>query len=110
MEEKIVGYKLKCTEPVTSGGLCFQCVRFHANCNYVLTGSEDRSVRVWDLLNGQCVRQFNGHKVWHIIFLVQFWLTCFAPCSTLCLFKGSVHSVEWSPDGKLVASGGEYVY
>ena len=26
------------------------------------TGSTDRSVRLWDVLNGQCVRYMTGHK------------------------------------------------
>ncbi len=40
----------------------FQCIQFHPNSNYVATGSTDRSVRMWDCLNGQCVRYMTGHK------------------------------------------------
>ena len=36
---------------------------FHPNGNYIATGSCDRSVRLWDLLTGQCVRILTGHKV-----------------------------------------------
>lgn len=39
------------------------CTRFHPNSNYVATGSADRTVRLWDVLNGNCVRIFTGHKV-----------------------------------------------
>jgi len=42
----------------------FQCVQFHPNGNYVATGSSDRSVRIFDVLNGTCVRTLTGHKVW----------------------------------------------
>jgi len=38
-------------------------VCFHPNSNYIATGSSDNSVRVWDVLNGNCVRAFTGHKV-----------------------------------------------
>lgn len=42
---------------------CFQCVKFHPNSNYIATGSNDRFIRLWDILNGNCVRLFSGHKV-----------------------------------------------
>lgn len=35
---------------------------FHANCNYIVGGSDDRYVRVWDVLSGACVRTFTGHR------------------------------------------------
>ncbi|XP_064080608.1 uncharacterized protein LOC135197472 [Macrobrachium nipponense] len=38
-------------------------VQFHPNSNYVATGSSDRSIRIWDNLNGSCVRVLTGHKV-----------------------------------------------
>ena len=40
-----------------------QCCRFHPNGNYIATGSCDRSVRMWDIVTGHCVRIFTGHKV-----------------------------------------------
>lgn len=39
------------------------CTRFHPNSNYIATGSADRTIRLWDVLNGNCVRIFTGHKV-----------------------------------------------
>lgn len=41
------------------------CTKFHPNSNYVATGSADRTVRLWDVLNGNCVRIFTGHKVFY---------------------------------------------
>ena len=39
------------------------CTRFHPNSNYVATGSSDRTIRLWDVLTGNCVRILTGHKV-----------------------------------------------
>lgn len=40
-----------------------QVVDFHPNCNYIATASADRTVRIWDILSGNTVRLFTGHKV-----------------------------------------------
>ncbi|KAI6233057.1 Transcription initiation factor TFIID subunit 5 [Aphelenchoides fujianensis] len=53
------------------------CVDFHPNCNYVVGGSDDQNVRVWDVLNGECVMTLSGHR-------------------------GIVHSVKVAPDGRTV--------
>ena len=58
-----------------------QVVKFHPNGNYVATGSCDKSVRLWDVINGNCVRIFTGHKA-------------------------ATHALAFSPDGKLLASAG----
>lgn len=35
---------------------------FHPNCNYIVGGSEDNNVYVWDVATALCVRTFKGHK------------------------------------------------
>lgn len=37
-------------------------IRFHPNANYVVTGSMDKTVRVWDVQTGNCVRLLAGHS------------------------------------------------
>ena len=36
------------------------CVTFHPNCNYIMTGSDDKTVRMWDVQSGNCVRLLSG--------------------------------------------------
>jgi transcription initiation factor TFIID subunit 5 len=58
------------------------CVSFHPNCNYIMTGSDDKTVRMWDVQSGNCVRMLN-------------W------CGA------GVNKVEVSPSGQFVA-GADY--
>ena len=58
------------------------CVAWHPNCNYVATGSSDRTVRLWDVQTGECVRIFVGHR-------------------------GGVRALSMSPDGKSAASASD---
>jgi transcription initiation factor TFIID subunit 5 len=52
-------------------------VRWHPNCHYVATASSDRSVRLWDVGTGACVRFLLG-------------------------LRGAPTSMELSPDGRQV--------
>lgn len=57
-------------------------MQWHANCNYIATGSSDKTVRLWDVHSGECVRIFIGHR-------------------------SMVLSLAMSPDGRYMASGDE---
>lgn len=59
-----------------------QCIQWHVNCNYIATGSSDKTVRLWDVNTGECVRIFIGHR-------------------------SMVLSLAMSPDGRYMASGDE---
>jgi transcription initiation factor TFIID subunit 5 len=57
-------------------------VQFHPNSLYLATGSHDKSVRMWDVQRGACVRLLMGHT-------------------------DSVSTIAISPDGRTLASAGE---
>lgn len=58
------------------------CIAFHPNCNYIVSGSDDGTLRVWHISSARCVRLLLGHR-------------------------GPVRCVAVSNDGRLIASGGE---
>ena len=37
-------------------------MRWHPTCQYLATGSADRTVRLWDITSGSCVRIFVGAR------------------------------------------------
>jgi WD40 repeat protein len=56
-----------------------QCLQFHPNSNYIVTGSCDRSIRLWDILSGNCVRLLTGHKVrltGHVTDQLDYGISC----------------------------------
>lgn len=100
-----------------------QCIQFHPNSNYIATGSTDRSIRLWDVLNGQCVRTYTGHKarVHTLLFSLcgKFLISAGADCSVMFWHLGHGHLVaqlnghqdtiftlSFSRDGTILASGG----
>ena len=61
------------------------CVEFHPNANYLISGSDDRSIRLWDINSGKFERVF---------FM-----------SNQGAYKTSVTCLSISPDGTKVAGG-----
>jgi len=59
-----------------------RCLAFSPDGRWLLTGGEDRSVRVWDAISGREVRRFDGHL-------------------------GSVEQVAFTPDGASALSVGD---
>jgi len=58
-------------------------IAFSPDGKYVLSGSDDSTVKLWDVASGREIRTFSGHT-------------------------NRVYSVAFSPDGKQIISGGGY--
>jgi WD40 repeat protein/serine/threonine protein kinase len=96
-------------------------VAFSPDSTQILSGSQDNTLRLWDMAAGRCLHPFEGHTSW--VFSVAFspdgslvlsgswdnglrlWDTVTGRC--LRIFgghTGSVNSVAFSPDGRRVLS------
>lgn len=91
---------------------------------YAVSGSADKTLRVWDLETGTCTRTFEGHtgEIWSVAITpdgryavsgssdktLRVWGLETGRCSrTLEGHTGVVWSVAITPDGRFVVSGGE---
>ena len=54
---------------------------FHPYGDYIVSGSHDTSVRLWDNRNNECIKKYRGHIA-------------------------NVNSVKFSPDGSWISSAG----
>jgi len=101
--------------PVTS-------VVFSPDGRLALSGSEDKTVRLWDIETGKCIKVFEGHgeEVWSVAYspdgrfalsgsedkTVRLWDVETGKC--IRVFEGHkspVGSVAFSPDGRFALSG-----
>ncbi|MEL7355147.1 MAG: NB-ARC domain-containing protein [Cyanobacteria bacterium J06560_6] len=99
-------------------------VAFSSDGNYLTSGSEDRTMRLWNISSGQCLKQLQGNSnwVWSVAFssdgktlasgqgdrLVHLWDTdSQTPLETLSGAQKAIWSVAFSPDDRWVACGNE---
>lgn len=103
-----------------TGGL--NCVAYSRDGRYAFSGSDDNTVQVWEVANGRCLRELEGHtnRVWSVACspdgglalsgssdrTVRVWGVATGAC--LRVLKGHtdrVESVAYSLDGSLALSG-----
>jgi WD40 repeat protein len=104
--------------------ICFVSVSFSPDGRFVLSGSKDDTLRLWEVASGECQRVFKGHSedITSVAFspdglcalsgsednTMRLWNISSGECQRV--FKGhskDITSVAFSPDGSFALSGSE---
>lgn len=104
-----------------------RCIAFSADGALLASGSDDKTVRIWDVQAGTSQHTLRGHTHWIYCLdfsrtglvasgaadsTVRLWnATTGRPVGTLSGHLGCVHAVSFAPNGKkLVAASGQSLY
>ena len=88
---------------------------------YVVSGSEDKTINIWEIETGRCIRTLEGHTdtVYAVCYspdgkyiasgsgdgTIKLWEVSSGSCVKTLKAKTVVTSLSYSPDGRYVASG-----
>ncbi|KAJ9273594.1 hypothetical protein DTO212C5_228 [Paecilomyces variotii] len=100
--EKLWGSELQTLEG-HSGAV--GAVAFSPNNQTLVTGSHDKTIKLWDTMTGSLQQTLEGHLGSHENTIKLWDAVTGALQKTFCGHSGSVWSVEFSPNGKLIVSG-----
>jgi WD40 repeat protein len=111
-----------CIKTLVGHSNAIRSVAISSDGRYLVSGSEDQTVKIWDGINGLCINTFQGYNswIWSIATfgklivtgsndaLVKLWDLNQRKCiSVLKGHTNPVWAVAFSPNGKIIASGGE---
>ncbi|MCD4785543.1 MAG: protein kinase [Candidatus Eremiobacteraeota bacterium] len=115
--------KWKCLRTLKGHSSDVNSVAFSPDGKYMASGSNDKTIKMWNKDTGKCLRTLKGHSsdINSVKFspdskyiasgsydhTIKIWDADSGEClRTLKGHSGSVYSVAFSPDGKYIASGG----
>jgi WD40 repeat protein len=98
--------------------------QFTPDSQRIVSGSADRTLRIWSVATGQCLQVLTGHQGWiwsvsispdgHTIAsasddgTIKLWEAASGICQrTIPVAGGSVFAVAYSPDGRVFATGSQ---
>ena len=81
-EKKIDVTKFKCLQTLEGHSNSLHSVAYSPDGTKIISGSGDKTIKIWDANTGECLQTFKGHS-------------------------GTVSSVAYSPDGTKIISGSE---
>jgi WD40 repeat protein len=91
----------------------------------MVSGSDDKSIKLWDISTGQVITTFNGHKkgVWTLLFdgsslysgaddstIIQWDIREAKPLHVISGFTGTVTCIQKKDDKTLLCSAGNQIH
>ena len=83
MTKKVFAVSRNCLKVIVFANTLFQCVQYGFADAHIVTSGTDRKIGYWETLDGSQTRELDG-----------------ASC-------GAINSLDMSPDGQFMVSGGE---
>ncbi len=122
VKTEVYSAKFTCFQTLEEHSYSVRSVAWSPDGKYIVSGSSDETIKIWDANSGECLKTLEGHSsrvnsvAWSpdgskIVSgssdaTIKIWDANSGEClKTLERLSLVVRSVAWSPDGKYIASG-----